>query len=165
MREVVTNLFTNADGTLSVWRVAVVVVVSIGLWRAVFLLAQAAPSPLQPAQPVSASVQTRASWFPSKAVRVQRAVQLVKDETDLILSQSAQLEASAGLARARKQLETLVAELNHKPEPPAPKGAVAALTFAEIDDLLHLLDLDPELHQRIARLVAARIEEKTHERS
>ena len=166
MREVVLNFFTNADGTLSLWRVAVVVVVSIGLWRAVFLLAQASPSPLPPEQPVSASAQTRASWFPSKADRVAAAAELAKGETMLVVSQREQLIATAEFERAKTELAALRKDISGSKDSEAKRATPpAALTFAEIDNLLHLLDLAPELHQRIAGLVAARIEEKSHEQS
>jgi hypothetical protein len=97
----------------------------------------------------------RALWGKARRLRIfSEDTALARAETEFLTTSSDRLQAKANLDR-------LAAELAPAPPPPAPHPTpAAALTAAEIENLLHLLDLEQPLRAQIMQLVASAIRDK-----
>jgi hypothetical protein len=91
-----------------------------------------------------------------------RKVRLFSEDAALARAETEYLTSATDRLQARVTLDRLTAELDPAPaaEPPPAPVTPAALTFAEIDNLLHLVDLDEQTRADLMRLAAALIAEK-----
>ncbi|MEQ1718779.1 MAG: hypothetical protein ABL907_22795 [Hyphomicrobium sp.] len=144
-------------------RISLVATAGVLLWRAVWLASQSrsTPAPRIASTPVEApNIQEPAlrRWFPSRQDRLQRAVDQVRAETDLLLSKTAETQASAGLAKARAELAALMRELEPSASTPATQST-PTLTLNEIIQCIDLLDLEVETRKQLVSLITARTDE------
>lgn len=156
-----------ADDETHAIRIGVVVIVGIMIWRAIWLLATQAPpsAPVRqaPTAETATNIPAVKRWFPTRQQRLQQAIDNVRAETDLIISQTEETKASAGLRKARAELAELIDEL--QPAAPAPRAtepSAPALTLREIEQCLDLLNLTTETRAQLLALLGARIEEKAN---
>jgi hypothetical protein len=158
-QDLLDQFFADDDGFYV--RVVVLAVVCVFIWRAIFLLAQTPPPQLPRHEPpaASADAEPRGSWWRSKTDRLRAAVDRQRAETDLLLSQTQSVEATKGLAQARADLSSVIAELAPKPKQER-TAAAAALTLHEITNILELVDLSAEDRAHLQALFIAVIEDK-----
>lgn len=146
--------FTTDDGLPG--RLLLLIVTAILIWRSIYLLAQ-----LQPTLPeigAPSLSQAARTWFPTRADRVRTAIEQVKSETDLLLSQIANVEASKGLMQARANLQAAMGELDHSPLPPS--QAVQGLTLQEITNCMALVQIGDAERARLQSLLIMALEER-----
>jgi hypothetical protein len=96
-------------------------------------------------------------WGPPRRLyKLQQETALVRGETDYLTSATDRLQAKANLERLSAELTTPTPAPQPQPQP----APAAALSAAEIDNLLHLLELDEPLRAEIMQLVASAIRDK-----
>lgn len=142
------------------------VIAFVFLWRLVFIAIQTTPATLprgelEPVPPPTVIVRPRRSLFPSRIEKLERAIELVTRETDLALANTNAVHASRDLVEARAQLANVIRELTLSPHAPATQPRQEpALTQVEIGELIDAIDLDADTHATLARLIAARLQER-----
>jgi hypothetical protein len=155
-----------ADDETRAFRFAGLFIVAVIVWRALILAAQAKPAPaprnpLSPAEAVSPTPATpRRAWWPSRQEKIEAAIELVRKETDLLLSKADEVNASAGLAKARADLSALMRELAPEPVKKSAHETTTALSLSEIENCLVLVELEPQLRAQLLSLFTACIAEK-----
>jgi hypothetical protein len=143
-------------------RIGGLVLAVLVIWRTLCLARFQAP-PLRPpvviTPPVMPVTPPPRRWFRSRRERLEDAVELVQAETDLLLKKVAATQASAGLMRARADLQRLISELEPRPAPQRQRRAAPALSQNDIEHLIGLADLADDDRRRLLVLVASRFEE------
>jgi hypothetical protein len=110
------------------------------------------PTITQPAP----SSPPRALWGKARRLRLfTEDTALTRAETEYLTSASDRMQAKANLDRLSAELAPSAPS-----QPPSQPEPAPALTASEIDNLLHLLDLDQALRTQIMQLATSAIRDK-----